>query len=125
VVKEKDVFFTIIKRRKYKSIKVGATNMRLKFEDMRELRRRVVELVNEEKVRIRWEHIRPRHDLRRHEILVALRYGTPLKPDREVEGRYVTWSKLTEEGRVIRIVFEVQKINGELVVVVTAFGEEE
>jgi len=99
--------------------------MRLKFEDMRELRRRVVELVNEEKVRIRWEHIRPRHDLRRHEILVALRYGTPLKPDREVEGRYVTWSKLTEEGRVIRIVFEVQKINGELVVVVTAFGEEE
>lgn len=99
--------------------------MRLKFEDMRELRRRVVELVNEEKVRIRWEHIRPRHDLRRHEIMVALRYGTPLKPDREVEGRYVTWSKLTEEGRVIRIVFEVQKINGELVVVVTAFGEEE
>lgn len=99
--------------------------MRLKFEDMRELRRRVVELVNEEKVMIRWEHIRPRHDLRRHEILVALRYGTPLKPDREVEGRYVTWSKLTEEGRVIRIVFEVQKINGELVVVVTAFGEEE
>lgn len=99
--------------------------MRLKFEDMRELRRRVVELVNEEKVRIRWEHIRPRHDLRRHEILVALRYGTPLKPDREVEGRYVTWSKLTEEGRVIRVVFEVQKINGELVVVVTAFGEEE
>ena len=99
--------------------------MRLKFEDMRELRRRVVELVNEEKVMIRWEHIRPRHDLQRHEILVALRYGTPLKPDREVEGRYVTWSKLTEEGRVIRIVFEVQKINGELVVVVTAFGEEE
>ena len=99
--------------------------MKLKFEDMRELRRRVVELVNEEKVMIRWEHIRPRHDLRRHEILVALRYGTPLKPDREVEGRYVTWSKLTEEGRVIRIVFEVQKINGELVVVVTAFGEEE
>lgn len=99
--------------------------MRLKFEDMRELRKRVVELVNEEKVMIRWEHIRPRHDLRRHEILVALRYGTPLKPDREVEGRYVTWSKLTEEGRVIRIVFEVQKINGELVVVVTAFGEEE
>ncbi|MBA7593909.1 hypothetical protein ES703_00843 [subsurface metagenome] len=99
--------------------------MRLKFEDMRELRRRVVELVNEEKVMIRWEHIRPRHDVRRHEILVALRYGTPLKPDREVEGRYVTWSKLTEEGRVIRVVFEVQKINGELVVVVTAFGEEE
>lgn len=99
--------------------------MKLKFEDMRELRRRVVELVNEEKVMIRWEHIRPRHDLRRHEILVALRYGTPLKPDREVEGRYVTWSKLTEERRVIRVVFEVQKINGELVVVVTAFGEEE
>ena len=99
--------------------------MRLKFEDMRELRKRVVELVNEEKVEIRWEHIRPRHDVRRQEILVALRYGTPLKPDREVEGRYVTWSKLTEEGRVIRVVFEVQKINGELVVVVTAFGEEE
>lgn len=97
--------------------------MRLKFDDMRELRKRVVELVNQEKVRIRWEHIRPRHDVREHEILVALRYGTPLKPDREVEGRYVTWSSLTEEGRLVRVVFEVQKINGELVVVVTAFGE--
>ena len=98
--------------------------MRLKFEDMGELRKRVVELVNEEKVKIRWNHIRPHHDIQRHEILVTLLYGTPLKPDREVEGRYVTWSKLTEEGRLIRVVFEVQKINGELVVAVTAFGEE-
>jgi len=98
--------------------------MRLKFEDMCELRRRVVELVDQEKVRIKWEHIRPSHDVRRHEIFAALRYGTPLKPDREVEGRYVTWSSLTEDGRVIRVVFEVQKIDGELVVVVTAFGEE-
>jgi len=98
--------------------------MRLKIEDMGELRKRVVELVNEEKVKIRWSHIRPRHDVQRHEILVSLLYGTPLKPDREVERRYVTWSKLTEEGRLIRVVFEVQKINGELVVVVTAFGEE-
>ena len=98
--------------------------MRLKFEDMRELKKRVVELVNEEKVKIRWDHIRPHHDVRRHEIFATLRYGTPLKPDREVEGRYVAWSRLTEEGRLIRAVFEVQKIDGELVVVVTAFGEE-
>lgn len=46
-----------------------------------------------------------------------------LRPDREVEGRYVTWSRLTEDGRLIRVVFEVQKINGERMVVVTAFGE--
>jgi methionine-rich copper-binding protein CopC len=98
--------------------------MRLKFEDMCELRRRVVELVNQEKVRVKWEHIRPSHDVRRHEIFMALRYGTLLKPDKEVEGRYVTWSSLTEDGRVIRVVFEVQKIDGELVVVVTAFREE-
>lgn len=98
--------------------------MRVKFEDMGELRRHVIELVNGEKVKIKWEHIRPRHDVQRHEILAALCYGTPLKPDREVEGRYVTWSKLTEDGRLIRVVFEVQKIDGELVLVVTAFGEE-
>ena len=98
--------------------------MRLKFEDMCELRRRVVELVNQEKVQIKWSHIRSRHDIRRHEIFMALRHGTPLKPDREVKGRYVTWSRLTEGGRLIRVVFEVRKINGEYVVVVTAFGEE-
>lgn len=97
--------------------------MRLKFEDMRELRKRAVELANEEKVRIRWDHIRPSHDVRRHEVLATLLYGTPLKPDREVDGRYVVWSRLTEDGRLIRVVFEVQKIDGELVVVVTAFGE--
>jgi hypothetical protein len=46
-----------------------------------------------------------------------------LRPDREVEGRYVTWLRLTEDGRLIRGIFEVQKINGERVVVVTAFRE--
>jgi hypothetical protein len=98
--------------------------MMLKFEDMRELRKRVVELVNDNKVLIRWDHTRPRHDVLGHEIINALRYGTPPKADREVEGRYVTWSRLTEDKRLIRVVFEVQKINGERVVVVTAFGEE-
>jgi len=98
--------------------------VRLKFGNMRELRERVVELVNQEKVRIRWDHIRPHHDVRGHEVLAALRYGTPLEQDREVEGRYVTWSRLTEDGRLIRVVFEVQKIDGELVVVVTSFGKE-
>jgi len=98
--------------------------MMLKFEDMRELRKRVVELVNDNKVAIKWHHIRARHGVRRHEILTALCHGVPLKPDIEVEGRYVTWSKLTEEERVIRVVFAVQKIDGEQVVVATAFEEE-
>lgn len=97
--------------------------MRMKFEDMRELRRRVVELVDQEKVQIKWSHIRLRHDVRRHEILMALRHGTPLKPDMKVDGRYVIWSRLTEDGRLIRVVFEIRRINGEYVVVVTAFGE--
>ena len=97
--------------------------MRVKFDDMRELRRRVVELVDQEKVQIKWSHISLRHDARRHEILMALRHGTPLKPDMKVDGRYVTWSRLTEDGRLIRVVFEIRRINGEYVVVVTAFGE--
>jgi hypothetical protein len=97
--------------------------MRLKFEDMRRLRECVIELVTQEKVEIKWKHIKPRHGVRRHEIMAALRYGAALKPDREVEGRYVTWSRLTGEERLIRVVFEVQKIDGELVVVVTASGE--
>jgi len=98
--------------------------MMVKFEHMEELRRRVVELVDEERVRIKWGHIRTRHDVRRHEILIALRYGTPLKLDQKVEGRYVTWSRLTENGRLVRVVFEVRKTNGECLVVVTAFEEE-
>ena len=98
--------------------------MRLKFEDMKELHRRVVELVDQEKVQIKWGHIRSRHDVRRHEILMALRHGTPLKLDMKVDGRYVTWSRLTEDGRLIRVVFEIRKINGKYVVVVTAFAEE-
>ena len=98
--------------------------MRLKFEDMGELRKRVVELVNQNNVTIKWDHIRPLHDVRGHEIFNALRYGSPLRPDREVKGRYVTWSRLTEEGRLVRVVFEIQKIDRENVVVVTAFGEE-
>ncbi|MFH1821119.1 MAG: hypothetical protein ABH852_01580 [Methanobacteriota archaeon] len=97
--------------------------MRVKFEDMEELRKWVVELVNDDKVQIKWGHIRSRHDVRKQEILMALCYGTPLKPDRKMEERYVTWSRLTEDGRLIRVVFEVHKINGEHVVVVTAFTE--
>ncbi len=98
--------------------------MRLKFEDMGELRRRVVELVNENKVLIKWEHIRRYHDVQGHEIFNALRYGLPPQPDAKEEGRYVTWSRLTEDGRLIRVVFEIQRRNGDYVVVVTAFEEE-
>lgn len=96
----------------------------VKFEDMLELGKRVVGLANEDKVQINWKHIRSRHNVRRHEILMALRYGTPLKPDLEREGRYVTWSRLTEDRRLIRVVFEILKTNVENVVVVTAFAEE-
>ncbi len=97
--------------------------MRLKFDDMRELKERVVELVDEGRVEIIWSHIRARHDVRRHEILMALRHGSPLKPDKVVEGRYVVWSRLTEERRLARVVFEIQRVNGEKLVVVTAFEE--
>lgn len=97
--------------------------MRVKFEDMKELRKKVVELVNEEKVQIKWGHIRSRHDMQGYEIFNTLRHGTPPKPDKKVEGRYVTWSRLTEDGRLIRVVFEIQKKDGEQVVVVTAFEE--
>ena len=95
----------------------------VKFEDMLELRKRVVELVNEDKVLIKWYHIRSCHDVQGHEVLNALRYGTLPKPDVKEGGRYVTWSRLTENRVLIRVVFEVQKINGERLVVVTAFEE--
>jgi len=75
-------------------------------------------------VLIKWKHIKRYHDVQGHEIFNALRYGVALKPDREVEGRYVIWSRLTEDKRLIRVVFKIWKINGEYVVVVTAFGEE-
>lgn len=97
---------------------------RVKFEDMDELRQRVIDLLDKDRVVIRWSHIRVRHEVGGHEIRAALRYGAPLKPDKEVEGRYVVWSRLTEAGRLIRVVFEIREVNGGLVVVVTAFKEE-
>lgn len=98
--------------------------MRIVYEDLNELRRDVEKLVNDDKVVIRWWHIRPLHEIKRHEIIRALLHGVPLKPDREIEGRYVTWSKFTETGVLIKVVFEVWKADGQSVVVVTAFEEE-
>jgi hypothetical protein len=95
--------------------------VRIVYENLNKLREDVARLVNEGKVVIWWWHIKPLHSVQRHEILNALCYGSLIKPDKKVEGRYVAWSKLTENGRLIRVVFEVQKIDGIYIQVVTAF----
>jgi len=99
--------------------------MRIIYEDLRKLREDVTRLVNEDKVEIWWWHIKPIHGIiRRHEIISTLLYGAPLRSDKEIEGRYVIWSRFTEDGRLLRVVFQVKKVNGTRVVVVTAFEEE-
>jgi len=98
--------------------------VKIVYGDLNKLREDVIKLVNEGRVKIWWWHIKPLHSVTRGEITNALLYGAPLRLDRDVQGRYVVWSKLTEDGRCIRVVFEVWKINGEFVLVVTAFREE-
>lgn len=99
--------------------------MRLEFEDMGELRKHVIELVLNDKIVILWKHIRAHHpEMKKSEITNTLLHGAPIRPDGETEGRYIVWSKLTVDRRLIRVVFEVHKTDVEYVLVVSAFGEE-
>jgi hypothetical protein len=93
------------------------------YEDLEKLREEVKWLVQEGRIRILWHHIKPLHPcVTKAEVLNGLLYGL-YKHDRERRGRYVAWSKLTRPPRLLRVVFEVRRMNGKFVVVVTAFEE--
>ena len=93
--------------------------------DMLKLKELVKELIYNEKYAIQWQHIRSRHpNITESDIINGLLYGL-YKPDREIDGRYLAWSRMNYPPRLIRIVFEVNETNiGSLVRIITAFDEE-
>lgn len=96
-----------------------------KIVSLTELKARVSELVYKEKYVILWNHIKQYHpNITEQEILNGLIHGF-YKPDKDIEGRYISWSKFTSPVRLIRIVFEIHETpDNEFVLVITAFEEE-
>lgn len=95
------------------------------YSDLNELKTHVQELVYKEKYVILWNHIKQHHpNITKQEIINGLIYGF-YKPDKNTEGRYVSWSKFTSPVRLIRIIFEIpETADNEFVLVITAFEEE-
>ena len=95
------------------------------YNDLAELKKDVMELVLSEKYVILWNHIKRDHpNITEQEIINGLYYGL-FKPDKNIEARFISWSKFTIPARLIRIVFEIHETSdNEFVLVITAFDEE-
>lgn len=104
--------------------RMGKTSKKL-YRDLNELKIHVQELIYKEKYVILWNHIKQYHpNITEQEIINGLMYGF-CKPDKNIEGRYISWSKFTSHVRLIRIVFEIHETaDNEFVLVITAFEEE-
>jgi hypothetical protein len=100
-------------------------NSSKRMERLTELKTRVQELVYKEKYVILWNHIKKYHsNITEQEIINGLIHGF-YKPDKNTEGRYISWSKFTSPVRLVRIVFEIHETSdNEFVLVITAFEEE-
>ena len=92
--------------------------------DLPKLKEQARELIYNEKYVISWQHIRSCHpNITESDIINGLIYGS-YKPDREIDGRYLSWSQMNYPPRLIRIVFEVDETDaGSFVRVITAFDE--
>ena len=95
------------------------------YTDMLKLKEQVKELIYNEKYAIPWHHILSHHpNITESDIINGLLYGL-YKPDREIDGRYLSWSRMNYPPRLIRIVFKVDETDaGSFVRVITAFDEE-
>lgn len=95
------------------------------FRDLNDLKTHVQELIYKEKYVILWNHIRQHHpNITEQEIINGLLYGL-YKPDNNVDGRFISWSKFASPVRLIRNVFEIHETpDSEFVLVITAFEEE-
>ncbi len=95
------------------------------YANMLKLKERVRELVFNERYALQWHHILSRHpNITEDDIINGLLYGY-YKPDREMEGRYLSWSRMNYPPRLIRIVFEVHETDaGSLVRIITAFDDD-
>ena len=104
------------------SIQMGGITI---HNNMLKLKEQVRELVLNERYTIQWHHILSRHpNITEDDIINGLLYGY-YKPDREMGGRYLSWSRMNYPPRLIRIVFEVHETDaGSLVRIITAFDED-
>ena len=95
------------------------------YNDLGELKKDVMGLVLNEKYVVLWNHIKRDHpNITEQEIINGLYYGL-FKPDKNIEARFVSWSKFTLPARLIRIVFEIHETtDNKFVLVITAFDEE-
>jgi len=95
------------------------------YNDMLKLKEQLKELIYNERYVIQWHHIRSHHpNITESDIINGLLYGL-YKPDREIGGRYLSWSRMNYPPRRIRIVFKVDETDaGSFVRIVTAFDEE-
>jgi len=95
------------------------------YSDLNDLKTHVQELVYKEKYVILWNHIKQHHpNITEQELINGLLYGL-YKPDNNVDGRFISWSKFASPVRLIRIVFEIhENSDSEFVLVITAFEEE-
>lgn len=95
------------------------------YSDLGELKKAVMELVLNEKYVILWNHIKRHHpNITEQEIINGLYYGL-FKPGKNIEARFVSWSKFNKSARLIRIVFEIHETSDkEFVLIITAFDEE-
>jgi hypothetical protein len=95
------------------------------YNDLGELKKDVMRLVLNEKYVVLWNHIKRDHpNITEQEIINGLYYGL-FKPDKNIEARFVSWSKFTLPARLIRIVFEIHETtDNKFVLVITAFDEE-
>ena len=93
--------------------------------DMLKLKEQVKELIYNERYAIQWHHILSHHpNITESDIINGLLYGL-YKPDRETDGRYISWSRMNYPPRLVRIVFKVDETDaGSFVRIVTAFDEE-
>ncbi len=106
-------------------MKQNVNTSKKSYSDLNELKIRLQELVYKEKYVILWNHIKQHHpNITEQELINGLLYGL-YKPDNNVDGRFISWSKFASPVRLIRIVFEIhENPDNEFVLVITAFEEE-
>lgn len=94
------------------------------YTDLGAIREDVAKLIHSKRYEINWRHIRMYHpDIKEIEILNTLLYGV-YEFDKKHKGRYISKAKFPYREGWVRAVFVVEEVNGELVVIITAFEEE-
>jgi len=95
------------------------------YTNLKLLREDVMKLIHSKRYEINWRHIRTHHpDIKEIEILNTLIYGIYGFDKKHKEEGYISKAKFPYRGGWVKVAFVVKEVNGQLVVVITAFEEE-